>query len=157
MTARIGRAVTIAIEGNHARALEEADALARQQYLTPINVYDIAGLYSMTSAAAERDPKLSSADRTRLKARYADQAMDYLRVALSRGYGNPGVLRGDSDLDPLRSRDDFRKLLDNLEAQQKVSGTTGETATEPNAAGPLREHSARDQAGTTPERKSVAQ
>jgi serine/threonine protein kinase len=157
MTARIGRAVTIAIEGNHARALEEADALARQRYLTPINVYDIAGLYSMTSAAAERDPKLPPADRTRLKARYADRAMDYLRDALSRGYGNPGVLKGDSDLDPVRSRDDFRKLLADLEAKQQGSTARGESGTVTNAAGTSREHTARAEAGTTPEKKSGAQ
>ena len=66
-------------------------------------------------------------------------------------------MRADHDLDALRDRNDFRKLLADLEAQEKVSGDRGETGTEPNAAGPGREHSARDQAGTTPERKSVAQ
>jgi serine/threonine protein kinase/tetratricopeptide (TPR) repeat protein len=157
ITARIGRAVTFAIDGNHPRAAAEADALARGQNLAPVHVYDIAGLYSMTSAAAERDPKLSPADRARLKARYADRAMDYLRDAVSRGSGNPGVLKIDSDLDPVRSRDDFRKLLANLEAQQKVSGTTGESATGPNAAGPGRERFVRDQAGTRPEKKPAAQ
>jgi serine/threonine protein kinase/tetratricopeptide (TPR) repeat protein len=157
VTARIGRAVTLAIEGNHARAAAEAESLARRQNLTPVHVYDIAGLYSMTSAAAERDPKLSAADRTRLKARYADRAMEYLRDALSRDYGNPGVLKGDSDLDPVRSRADFRKLLADLEAQEKLSGNRGETGAEPNAAGPGREHSASDQAGTTLEKRSAAQ
>jgi hypothetical protein len=31
-------------------------------------------------------------------------------------------MKRDTDLDPLRSRDDFRKLIADLEAQQKVSG-----------------------------------
>jgi hypothetical protein len=122
MTARIGRAATFAAEGNHARATDEAEALARQQDLIPLNIYDIACLYSRSSAVAERDPKLSPAERTRVKARFADRAMDFLRDAAARGYGHPIAMRTDHDLDPLRARDDFRKLLADLEAQQKVSG-----------------------------------
>jgi tetratricopeptide (TPR) repeat protein len=122
MDARIGRAVMFAAEGNHARATDEAEALARQQDLNSVNVYEIACLYSRSSAAAERDPKLSPADRTRLIARYADRAMDFLRDAVSRGYTHSVAMRSDHDLDPLRARDDFRKLIADLEAQQEVSG-----------------------------------
>jgi tetratricopeptide (TPR) repeat protein len=153
--ARIGRAVTFAAEGDHARAVAQAESLARRQNLVPINVYDIAGLYSMISAAVERDPKLSSADRTRLKALYADRAMGFLKKAVAMGYRHPAAIRTDSDLDALQDRDDFRKLLVDLEAEQKVSGTGGEAGTDPNAAEPRRERSARDQASTTPEQKSA--
>ncbi len=122
MAARIRRATTFAAEGNHARATDEAEALARQPNLTSVIVYDIACLYSRSSTAAESDPKLSPADRSRLKARYADRAMDLLRDAAARGYGHPVAMRADHDLDPLRARDDFRKLIADLEAQQKVAG-----------------------------------
>ena len=127
MMARIGRAMTFTAEGNHARATDEAEALVRQPNLTAVNVYDIACLYSRSSAAAERDPKLSPADRTRLKARYADQAMHYLRDAATRGYDHSVAMMADPDLVPLRARDDFRKLIADLEAKQKVSsgGQTG--------------------------------
>jgi tetratricopeptide (TPR) repeat protein len=127
MAARIGRAVTFAAEGDHARATEQAEALARQQNLTSTNVYDIACLYSRSSVIAERDPMLAPADRTRLKARYADRAMGFLRDAVARGYGHPVAMRADADLDPLRARVDFRKLIAGLESQQKVSrgGQTG--------------------------------
>jgi serine/threonine protein kinase len=121
MTARIGRAATFSAEANHARATDEAEALAKEQNLSAVHVYDIACLFSRSAAAAERDPKLSPADRTRLKARYADRAMDFLRDALARGYRHPIAMRTDIDLDPLRSRDDFRKLIIALEAEQKVS------------------------------------
>ena len=67
MTARIERAVTFAAEGNHARAADEAETLARQQNLSSVNVYGIACLYSRSSAAAERDRELSPADRMRLR------------------------------------------------------------------------------------------
>jgi tetratricopeptide (TPR) repeat protein len=122
MTARIGRAGTFNAEGNHARAADEAEALARQQNLSSINVYDIACLFCRSAAAAERDPTLSPTDRARLKARYADRAMAFLRDAVAGGYGHPLAMRTDIDLDPLRSRDDFRKLIVALEAQEKVSG-----------------------------------
>jgi tetratricopeptide (TPR) repeat protein len=122
MDARIMRAITFAKTGDHARATDEAEALARRDGLTSLNVYNIACLYSRSSAAAERDPKLSPADRTRLKVRYAERALDFLSDAVSRGYTHPVAMRADPDLEPLRSRDDFRKLIADLEAQQKVSG-----------------------------------
>jgi serine/threonine protein kinase/tetratricopeptide (TPR) repeat protein len=122
MTARIGRASTLAAEGKHARAAEDGEALAKRPNLTSINDYDIACLFSRSASAAERDPTLTHTDRARLKARYADRAMDFLRDAVAGGYGNPVAMRADIDLDPLRARDDFRTLIVGLEAQQKVSG-----------------------------------
>jgi tetratricopeptide (TPR) repeat protein len=127
MEARIRRAITFALEGNHVRAASEAEALALRQTLTGVNAYDLAGLYSRSSAVAESDPKLSPADRARLKARYADRAMDFLRGAVARGHAHPEVIKTDNDLDPLRARDDFRKLIGDLEAQQKVSAS-GQTS-----------------------------
>ena len=53
--------------------------------------------------------------------------MDYLRDAVARGYTHPVAMRSDPDLEPLRARHDFRKLIADLEAQQKVSGG-GETS-----------------------------
>jgi hypothetical protein len=42
---------------------------------------------------------------------HADQAMATLRRAVAVGYSNVTGLRADPDLDPLRSRLDFRLLL----------------------------------------------
>jgi serine/threonine protein kinase len=153
--ARIGRAITLAKQGNHSRATEEAESLARREGLTSVNAYNLACLWSRSSAAAGRDAALSPADRARLKAHHAERAMDLLKKAVAMGHRHPAVMRADHDLDALRDRNDFRKLLADLEAQEKVSGDRGETGTEPNAAGPGREHSARDQAGTAPEKKSA--
>jgi hypothetical protein len=44
------------------------------------------------------------------------------RLPQGPGRGRPVVHAGEHDLDPLRARDDFRKLLADLEAQQKISG-----------------------------------
>jgi serine/threonine-protein kinase len=53
------------------------------------------------------------AERVRLE----DRAMDALRRAVAAGYRGLADLRGDTDLDPLRRRDDFRKLLKDMEAK----------------------------------------
>jgi hypothetical protein len=44
----------------------------------------------------------------------ADRAMHWLSVAVSHGYHDFGELRYESALDPLRSRDDFRRLMIHL-------------------------------------------
>jgi serine/threonine protein kinase/tetratricopeptide (TPR) repeat protein len=113
---RINRAAVLAERGDHARATEEAEALVRQGNLRSVQVYNAACVFSRAVAVADRDSKLSSADRSRLKTRYADRAMDYLRQAIAIGWRNPGVLKDDRDLDSLRARQDFQKLLADLEA-----------------------------------------
>ena len=93
--------------------------MARLEDFTSGNLYNVACVFSRASADAEHDTKLSTADRARLKARYADRAMEYLRQAVAEGWGNPGVAKKDADLDPLRARKDFQKLLADLGATQK--------------------------------------
>ena len=99
MTARIGRAITLAKQGNHARATADVEALARREDLTNVNVYDLACLCSLSSAAAGRDDKLSPADRARLKAQHAERAMDFLKKAVAMGYRHPAAMKTDHDLD----------------------------------------------------------
>ena len=118
MAARIGRAMTLAKQGDHARATEDVEALARRDGLTNVNVYDLACLCSLSSAAAGRDDRLSPAERARLKAHHAERAMDLLKKAVAMGYRHPAAMRTDADLDALRDRDDFRKLLAGLETGQ---------------------------------------
>jgi tetratricopeptide (TPR) repeat protein len=74
LVARIARATTFTLEGDHARAVEEAEALARQPELTPVHVYDIACLYARSVPVAGRDPKLAPAEQGRMKQHYADRA-----------------------------------------------------------------------------------
>jgi hypothetical protein len=49
-------------------------------------------------------------------ARFADQAVASLRDAFSAGWGWPDELK-EPDFDPLRGRDDFKKLLAEVEAK----------------------------------------
>jgi hypothetical protein len=47
---------------------------------------------------------------------YAARALDLLRQAVARGYKDAALMKKDPDLDPLRQRDDYRKLLAEVEA-----------------------------------------
>jgi hypothetical protein len=47
---------------------------------------------------------------------YGDQALAMLRTAVARGYKDAAHMKEDKDLDPLRGRGDFQKLLAELEA-----------------------------------------
>jgi tetratricopeptide (TPR) repeat protein len=122
MSARVWRAMTLAKQGNHARATEDVEGLARRDGLTNVNVYELACLCSLSSAAAERDDRLSPTERAHLKAHHAERAMELLKKAVGMGYRHPAAMRADHDLDALRDRDDFRKLLGDLETSQNPSG-----------------------------------
>jgi serine/threonine protein kinase/tetratricopeptide (TPR) repeat protein len=115
-TARISRASALAARGNHARATEDVEAMVRDVDLRSGDLYNIVCVFSRSSVAADHDTKLSPADRARLKGRYADRAMDLFRRAVAKGWRRPLVMTTDRDLDPLRVREDFRKLLADLEA-----------------------------------------
>lgn len=45
--------------------------------------------------------------------------MKLLCEAVNRGYKDVAHMKGDADLDPLRQRDDFRKLVAELEGKAK--------------------------------------
>ena len=56
------------------------------------------------------------ADATRLAAAKADCAMAWLQQAIAAGYTNAAHIAKDTDLDALRDREDFKKLVAELEA-----------------------------------------
>ncbi|HMF11088.1 MAG TPA: tetratricopeptide repeat-containing protein kinase family protein, partial [Gemmataceae bacterium] len=119
LSARLDLATAMAARGDHAQATAGAEAVASQGSLNAGHFYDLACAFSQASAAAGRDPKLSSADRDSRKARYGDRAMDFLKKAVAEGYLYPAKLKTDPDIEPLQGRDDFRKLLIDLEAKEK--------------------------------------
>jgi hypothetical protein len=45
--------------------------------------------------------------------------MDFLGQAIVEGYIDAGHMKKDTDLDPIRKREDFKKLIAKLEAKQK--------------------------------------
>ena len=49
---------------------------------------------------------------------YLDRAVELLQGAIQKGFKNANDLKKDAVFDPLRSRDDFTKLLSDLEANK---------------------------------------
>jgi tetratricopeptide (TPR) repeat protein len=117
---RVGRAITQVRAGQVAEAIAEVAALMR----TPVadapgspkrnadQWYDIACIYAVASG------KIGGK-----KQEYADRAMELLHKAVKAGYKDAGLMKKDSDLDPLRSREDFKKLLREIEGKKSAPKT----------------------------------
>jgi tetratricopeptide (TPR) repeat protein len=118
-SARLLRTGVLAGRGDHLRATDEASTLARLEDLHPVNLYNIACVFARSSAAADKDTRLSPADRDRLQTQYADRAMQFLHQAVAKGYQNAPELKSDPDLAPLRLREDFQKLVQEVEQKGK--------------------------------------
>jgi hypothetical protein len=54
--------------------------------------------------------------------KYADQVMAMLRQAVAAGFDDAGRLKTDKALAPLRTRDDFKQLLAEIEQRRKKPG-----------------------------------
>src|SRR5206468_10965761 len=108
----------------HARATAAADDVVREKQPTASMLYDLACVWALSSAAARLDAQLDSADRDKLGERYATRALELLSKAQAAGhFNNPArteQLTKDPDLDPLRARYDFKKLLVDVQKQVKV-------------------------------------
>jgi serine/threonine-protein kinase len=119
---RLGLARTRAGQGEHVEALRAAATLAKDPELVPAQVYDLACVGALGAAVVARDGRLSAADRSRLAEEYAARAVAWLRHAFAKGYRDVANLKQDTELDSLRQRSDFRKLLAELEEKQKAAG-----------------------------------
>jgi tetratricopeptide (TPR) repeat protein/tRNA A-37 threonylcarbamoyl transferase component Bud32 len=90
--------------------------LERLPALPPVEHYNLACYYALLAGiAAEASSGLTVAEGQAA----ADKAMDALRRAVAAGYRDVANMRTDTDLDPLRQREDFQKLLQELEAKGK--------------------------------------
>jgi hypothetical protein len=82
------------------------------------NAYDAACLYSLASAAVTADEERPAGERKKLNDNYAGRAITELRRAEGLNFfdnrSNLVHLGKDKDLDPLRSRDDFKAWLNGL-------------------------------------------
>jgi tetratricopeptide (TPR) repeat protein len=117
---RVMNAVTLAQFGDYVRAsalTEEALAQAPPGY--ELAYYNGACAYANCSVAALRDATLGRPEREKLVEQFASRAVALLRHAHRGGFFNgPNRLKAmqeDPDIEPLRSREDFRKLLKELE------------------------------------------
>jgi hypothetical protein len=81
-----------------------------------ISVYYAACCRAVAASVIKVDPKTPGADATRLAKEEADRAMAWLVQAVAAGYKDAAQMKEDKDLDALRDREDFKKLLAGLEA-----------------------------------------
>jgi hypothetical protein len=63
--------------------------------------------------------KLNAGQRKKAARFYGDAAMKLLREAVSKGYKDVPHMKKDTDLEPLRQREDFQKLVAELEGNGK--------------------------------------
>jgi tetratricopeptide (TPR) repeat protein len=98
------------LQGRLGRMEEASRSLARARAMgeslpdpRPIDHYTLAYIYAQCSAMVG----LGRAEQAAL----ADRGMSALRRAVEGGFADLSQLERDADLDPLRSRDDFRALL----------------------------------------------
>jgi hypothetical protein len=92
-----------------------AEAVAEIAELTKSPNWDVSQWYDFACLCALASGK--SADR---KQEYADRAMDLLHRAVKADYRDAAHMKKDTDLDPLRGREDFQKLLRELEKISSV-------------------------------------
>jgi serine/threonine-protein kinase len=114
--------VTLLDLGEHAGAAQTAAELLRVACDPAADAYKAACVFSRCAPLAERDTKLAEARRQELARSYGEQALAALRQALANGYKDSAHLQKDKDLDPLRQRDDFQKLLREVEAVRPKGG-----------------------------------
>jgi tetratricopeptide (TPR) repeat protein len=105
--------------GAHRQAVTRIEELSRNESIPAEVLYTLACMCARAASFVQRDPKLAREDRERFVGSYAACAIDLLARAHSTGYFRNAEmvnhLKTSSDLDALRTRDDFKKLLKALE------------------------------------------
>jgi serine/threonine protein kinase len=97
-------------------AVESAAKLKERVDSTANQLYDAACAYALYANEASAGSKLQVADATALAKKWADEAMAILKQAVAKGYKDAEHMKTHDDLKALRPRDDFKKLLAELEA-----------------------------------------
>jgi hypothetical protein len=97
--------------GDHAAASAMAETLVQAARTSGDHLYVAACYLARCVPLAGKDTKLPDAKRRERARRYGDRAVELLREAVAKGYTDVKTTREDKDLDALRQRDDFQKLL----------------------------------------------
>jgi tetratricopeptide (TPR) repeat protein len=94
-----------------AKAIAQANALAEAKDVTAGTLYDLAGACALASAVIKDDAKVRD--------QYAASAVELLRRAVAKGYKDTEHLKKDDDLKVLREREDYQKLVKELEEKKQ--------------------------------------
>src|SRR5262249_52430452 len=104
----------------HAGLLEPQDALRTAETRQDVgwdalaDAYYAACFLSLCVPIVAKHDKLDATQRKEAAQLYGDAAMKLLRDAVSKGYKDLAHMKKDADLDPLRQREDFQKLIAEL-------------------------------------------
>jgi hypothetical protein len=115
----------LALTEAHAGLLEQQDAVRTAEtcrdlgWYAPTDAYNAACFLSQCLCIVAKHDKLDDKQRKEAVQFYGDAAMKLLREAVSKGYKDVAHMKKDADLDPLRQREDFQKLIAELEKKGK--------------------------------------
>jgi serine/threonine protein kinase/tetratricopeptide (TPR) repeat protein len=112
-------AATLIDLGEHAAAADAAAQLTKAGVDPASDLYEAGCVMSRCVLLAEHDSRLSEAQRKEQARTYADRALATLRQAVQDGCKDVAKFKKNKDLDPLRSRADFQKLVAELEKNVK--------------------------------------
>jgi hypothetical protein len=103
---------------DHAAAAKEASKLAASAPSGWNDFHQIAVVLGSCMNIAMADKTLSEAERKKLAKSYGDKAIAMLREAVSHGYKDVASLKVKDEYALLRTRDDFKKLIAELEQKK---------------------------------------
>jgi hypothetical protein len=122
---QVYRSHVMVLTAAHAGLLEREDAVRTAEtcrdlgWNAPADAYNAACFLSLCVPIVARHDKLDATQRKEAALFYGDAAMKLLRDAVSKGYKDVAHLKRDTDLDPLRQREDFRNLVAELAGKGK--------------------------------------
>jgi serine/threonine-protein kinase len=116
---RMCRALALAHLGQYEEAVSIAEGLVGPPETGTHTVYVAAAIFSLASAAVSRDAKRAADERQKLAEQHAARAVALLRRNQAQGYfkkqANIAFLKEDASMDSLRAREDFQRLLHELQ------------------------------------------
>ena len=115
---RLQRAIAIVQEGGHLLALAEAEELSAEKALPGDTLYDLGCVFALAAPRLARDEARPLRERERRAELASRKAVALLQRAAQAGFfrepRNRAHLDKDTDLDSLRSRDDYRAFIKTL-------------------------------------------
>ncbi len=108
---RVKRASALLHLKDHVRAAADAQAIADSAIADGEDIYNAACVLALAAKFAEANKSMAES--------YASRAVELLRRAFAKGFGDLAHMKQDSDLKPLQGRGDFTKLINDLTEKQK--------------------------------------
>ena len=110
-------------------AVQAARKLRDLGWDRPDNAYDAGCALALCIPIVEKDDNNEPAKRQAAMQFYGGQAMAMLRDAIAKGFKDVAHMKKDTDLHPLRQREDFKKLVAELEKKNASEAPAKAAAT----------------------------